>query len=526
MNEIFESILSVSFSGSVIILLVIAVRLLLRKAPRSMICLLWILAGLRLLLPFHIESNFSLQPQIQPYISQSEVQFDAAVKPDSAVIPDQLPPDITITYDDNAVTAPTIRVVDYDTIAATVWAIVACGMVGYTLVSYLLLKRKVQNASLAEDGVYESDAIDSPFLLGYIKPTIYLPEGFSHTDRQFILAHERGHIDRGDNWIKLIGFLCVSSHWFNPLVWLGYHLLCKDIEMACDEHVVKYMDLDSRKSYSAALVNCSTQRRFGACPVAFGEVSVKQRVLSVLRYRKPGFWISLACIVVAAFVAVCFLTNPITPDRPEQGTEQLKKCEDAIQMLQNADTYYMQSSFVCNDPDLLLNSSQHHYWRNGEDQMQRYETPDWEDWYLNINGQHFEKDVTIAVPPEDIPYPQWTRIAQPSEVFSHEPWIMRFEWNPDHISFLASQTQFDEEIITLSVRDPELESSYQLTFRFNAQTGVLRSICDTVTYESVGTTYTSTTTYAYFSFDKVKIDAVIQQNYLETQLQTIPNETD
>jgi beta-lactamase regulating signal transducer with metallopeptidase domain len=521
MDQLFSSILSASFHGSIIILLVLAARLVLRKAPRRTICLLWVMVGLRLLIPFQIESSFSLQPEMPQFSQQAVTPTLPEIQPDHAVIPDRLPPDVTITYDDNAVTQPTIRVVNYKAIAAIVWIAVACGMAGYTLISYLHLKRKVSGAELLEDGVYESSAIDSPFLLGYIKPNIYLPKGLSEADRGYILAHERGHMERGDNWIKLIGFVCVSIHWFNPLVWLGYHLLCRDIEMACDEYVVKHMDLDSRKGYSAALVNCSTQRRFGACPVAFGEVSIKQRVLSVLNYRKPGFWISLACVLVIGMTVACFMTNPITSEYAGPSTEYLEKCEDAVRQIQSADAYYFLDSYECNDPDVLSDSSRHHYWSSGENLMQRTETADWENWYLYVNGRHYEKDVTIAVPPEDIPYPHWTMVNQPSREFLEAPWIMRFQWNDENISFVASQTQFDEEIITLSVREMELDNSYQLTFRFNAQTGAIRSIRRTVVYESVGTTYTSTVTYAYFSFDEAEIDNMIRQNYLETQIQPI-----
>jgi beta-lactamase regulating signal transducer with metallopeptidase domain len=524
MKELLPTLLSVSLSGSVIILLVLATRLLLRSAPRSTICLLWVMAGLRLLMPFQIESPISLQPELPTaivYPSVTQPSQLAPVVPDNAVVPENLPPDVTVSYDNNAVTSPTIRRVDYGTIAITVWGLGAAALGLYTTISYWTLKRKLRSATQAEEGVYESDAIDSPFLLGYANPAIYLPTGITEADRRHILAHERSHLNRGDNWIKLVGFACVAVHWFNPLVWLGYHLLCKDIEMACDESVVRHMDLPSRKAYSSALVNCSTQRRFGACPVAFGEVSIKQRVLSVLNYRKPGFWISLACVLVIGVTVACFMTNPITSEYAGPSTEYLEKCEDAVRQIQSADAYYFLDSYECNDPDVLSDSSRHHYWSSGENLMQRTETADWENWYLYVNGRHYEKDVTIAVPPEDIPYPHWTMVNQPSREFLEAPWIMRFQWNDENISFVASQTQFDEEIITLSVREMELDNSYQLTFRFNAQTGAIRSIRRTVVYESVGTTYTSTVTYAYFSFDETEIDNMIRQNYLETQIQPI-----
>lgn len=737
MNDIFESILSVSFSGSILILVVIAARLLLRKAPRSTICLLWVMVGLRLLLPFRIESNFSLQPEVPPLVSQAGERLDTPplsnIEPDSAVVPDNLPPDVSITYNDNAVTEPVIRVVDYGAIAAGVWAVIACGVVGYTIISYGLLKRKVRGATLVEEGVLESAAIDSPFLLGYIKPAIFLPKGLGTADRPYILAHERGHMERGDNWIKLIGFLCVGLHWFNPLVWLGYHLLCKDIEMACDEYVVKYMDLDSRKGYSAALVNCSTTRRFGACPVAFGEVSVKQRVLSVLHYRKPGFWISLACVVVIGIIAGCFLTSPAsqpeetTPGTTASGehaqiTEQckraylqavgsqtyhievdtkyesrsgimdystetkflrhgddwyregiiheqnfdetvaelgyggtvykrsyenasmttitrwtstndsaelyapwtieidwnrltyreaqgalgslaysflldgkednvitfclspggrlasilhhfdlttemdtvshvtvdcefvftdeetivssiaeryqeatggyadegdiLQKCEDAIKMFQNADDYFVYVHFENNDPAVLSDDYFQDYWHSGADYLQNDRMPDAQNLCLYVNGQYFRKTISQATRQEDLSYPNWTPVEQPEVHFTGRPWVMNVRWVDAYISFLGRDIIAMDEVITVAVNDPDAEYPYQLTFRFNQESGKLNSIRMWYTYEYAGATYTSSATIEGYSFDKSDVDMTIQKYHLEAQLQTISDEMD
>lgn len=726
MKEIFVSILSAGFYGSVMILLVIAARLLLRKAPRSIMCLLWVMVGLRLLIPFQIESSFSLQPEIPQFVEQGTAPVVPDAQPDYVIVPDRLPPDVTVTYDNNAVTEPVIRVVDYGAVAAVVWSVVACGMVGYTLISYLFLKRKVSGAVLTEDGVYETEAVDSPFLLGYIRPSIYLPKGLPEDDRQYILAHERGHLERGDNWIKLVGFLCVSVHWFNPLVWLGYHLLCKDIEMACDEYVVKYMDLDSRKGYSAALVNCSTKHRFGACPVAFGEVSVKQRVLSVLRYRKPGFWISLVCLLVIGFVAGCFLTNPITEpedtdplttvpndhaqileqcegafsqfvggqayeiqvttkfesqsgimdystetqflrngddwfrryticedtfektesemaiggtvykrsisasdwtatnDSPSlsapwtmeidwenlvyQATEgalgsrgysflldgeedniitfcfdgggkltsilhtfdivtemdtishvtvncklvsndarwitktiemeyqqnaghitndtaDLQKCKEVLEIFQSQDSYYMRVHFEHNDPDILSGNSYTYYWHSGEDYLQCDWTQDWEDWCLYTQGKYYRKNVSAAMPPEELSYGNWTWVEQPEQQFSGEPWIMSVRWDEAYVTLLDADVTSMEEVITVSVDDPEAEYPYQLTFCFDRESGSINSIRLWHTYGFAGATYTSSATIESYGFDESEINATIQKYYLETQVQAILNET-
>ena len=180
-----------------------------------------------------------------------------------------------------------------------------------SLISYAHLRRQVKDARKIRGG-WECEGLETAFVLGFLKPKIYIPAGVSDNTRQQILAHERTHLDKGDHWIKLIGFLALVLHWFNPLVWVSYILLCKDIEMACDQRVVQFMDLPERKAYSAALLDCSTHKvHYAACPVAFGEVSVKYRIKSVLSYKKPAFWMSLSGVLAIAFVAVCLGTNPV-----------------------------------------------------------------------------------------------------------------------------------------------------------------------------------------------------------------------
>ena len=270
MHNFFSTVLTTSIHGSIVILVVLLLRLLLKKAPRKIICWLWVLAGIRLLLPIPIESAYSLQPhQIQ--------------------IP--LPENLT-------------------TIFTVVWIALALIIGVYSIYSYIHLRRKVLDAVKIPGG-WESDRIETAFVLGFIKPKIYIPTGMSQETRQQILAHERTHLDKGDHWIKMLGFLALAVHWFNPLVWVSYILLCKDIEMACDERVVQFMELHERKSYSSALLRCSTNRaHYAACPVAFGEISVKYRIKSILNYRKPSFWISLVAIMAFLFVGVCLMTSP------------------------------------------------------------------------------------------------------------------------------------------------------------------------------------------------------------------------
>lgn len=271
MQSLFSNLLTASVSGSIVILAVLVLRLVLRKTPKKFICILWMVAGLRLLLPVPLQSRFSLQP-------------------------------------------PTIRLPQSETLQTylvPLWCIVAVSLLCASLISYAHLRRQVKDARKIRGG-WECEGLETAFVLGFLKPKIYIPAGVSDNTRQQILAHERTHLDKGDHWIKLIGFLALVLHWFNPLVWVSYILLCKDIEMACDQRVVQFMDLPERKAYSAALLDCSTHKvHYAACPVAFGEVSVKYRIKSVLSYKKPAFWISLLGVLAIAFVAVCLGTNPV-----------------------------------------------------------------------------------------------------------------------------------------------------------------------------------------------------------------------
>lgn len=287
MERFLQNLLIASIHGSILIFAVLLLRLVLLKTPKKYICYLWLLAGIRLLLPIEIRSDLSLQPEFTLSFAKISSLKWAAVLP-------------------------------------WVWAVIAACFAIYSLISYLKLKNQVRDAIRIRGG-WESDKIETAFILGFIKPKIYIPMGMDSQSRQNILAHERTHLDKGDHWIKMIGFLALALHWFNPLVWVAYILLCKDIETACDERVIRFMELDERKAYSSALLRCSSRRaHFAASPVAFGEVSVKQRILSILKYKKPSFWLSLLGVLAFFFVAVCFLTSP-----PAAQTEVLSPEEQA-----------------------------------------------------------------------------------------------------------------------------------------------------------------------------------------------------
>lgn len=313
MVALLKSLLTMSLSGSIVILLVLALRLALKKAPARLVCLLWLLAGLRLMLPFHIQADFSLQPDVQqalqPVISNQTYTPQEYVPQDPVPAIPTVGENINVTVE-NGVTTQVRRTVDWMELAAYVWALGAAVMLVYTGVSYIKLKRQVSTAVQTADGAWECDGLSGAFILGYGKPRIYIARNLSGNDREYVLAHERTHIAWGDHWTKLIGFLCLSLHWFNPLVWLAYRLMCQDLEAACDEQVVKGYDAQQRKAYSNALLSCAGENRpVSACPIAFGEVNVKERIMKILNYRKPSFWICLLCVVAIIGAAVFFLTD-------------------------------------------------------------------------------------------------------------------------------------------------------------------------------------------------------------------------
>lgn len=316
MNTLFQNILTASFHGSIVIAAVLVLRLVLRKTPKKFICYLWMLAVLRLLMPFQIQSTLSLQPEtppmpgvrwVQPDIRQADGIREYTVE-EAENAPQPMQAERANVR--AAALQPQHEGVDWMNLIPFLWAAVGLGIIAVSVISYLHLKRQVWDAVKIPGG-WESEHIETAFVLGFIRPQIYIPMGMTKTTRNYILAHERTHMEKGDQWFKVIGFLALALHWFNPLVWLAYILLCKDIEMACDERVVQFMELDERKAYSAALLNCSTNRvHYAACPVAFGEVSVKYRIQSVLNYRKPSFWISLLGVIAIVFVTVCLVTSP------------------------------------------------------------------------------------------------------------------------------------------------------------------------------------------------------------------------
>lgn len=313
MAAVFLKLLNLSISASWLVLAVLALRLVLRRAPKWVNVLLWGIVALRLMLPFSIESAVSLIPSAET-VSPAAVQFDPAptITSGVSVIDNAVNPSLSEHF--SAVpTASVNPLYVWTEIAGWVWLIGLGAMLLYALVSYLRLRRRVSVSLPIQDHIYLCDAISSPFILGVVKPHIYLPSGLDEVQRQNVLSHERAHLARRDHWWKPLGFALLAVYWFNPVLWLAYALLCRDIELACDERVIRTMDESAVKTYSTVLLACSMLRKAAiTCPLAFGEVGVKERVKNALHYKKPAFWVVAASVAVCVVVAVCFLTNPPT----------------------------------------------------------------------------------------------------------------------------------------------------------------------------------------------------------------------
>ena len=313
MSGIFLKLLNLSISASWLVLVVLALRLVLKRAPKWVNVLLWGMVALRLMLPFSIESALSLIPSAET-LSPEVVRFDPAPTITSGVtiIDNAVNPSLSESF----AAAPLASVNPlyvWTYLAGWVWLIGLAAMLAYALVSYLRLRRRVSASIPLRENIYVCDEVPSPFILGIVRPRIYLPSALDEAQRGSVLSHERAHLARRDHWWKPLGFALLAVYWFNPLLWLAYTLLCRDIELACDERVLRGMDAGQVKAYSSALLACSVPRRMlAACPLAFGEVGVGARVKNALRYKKPAFWVVAASVAVCVVVAVCFLTNPPT----------------------------------------------------------------------------------------------------------------------------------------------------------------------------------------------------------------------
>ncbi len=310
MSEAFLKLVNMSISASWLVLTVLALRLILKKTPKWINVLLWGIVAFRLICPFSIESALSLIPSQEtispeimmdwtPEISTGIETIDRFVNP---VISSSFAPEPWASANPLQILIP---------VAANLWLLGVMIMLAYTAISYISLRSKLRMAVILRSNIFQCETVSSPFVLGIIKPRIYLPYTMDDKNLDHVVAHEMAYICRKDHWWKPLGFLLLTVYWFNPLMWVAYILLCRDIELACDEKVIAELSSEQRADYTQALVACAVNRRMiAACPLAFGEAGVKDRVKSIMNYRKPTFWIIVTALVMCVVVAICFLTDP------------------------------------------------------------------------------------------------------------------------------------------------------------------------------------------------------------------------
>lgn len=293
----FLKLANMSISASWLVLAILVLRLVLKKAPKWVNVILWGIVAVRLICPFTIESALSLIPSTQTIPMNIEMAAKPAIDSGVGVVNSMVNPMIAASFTPNpAASANPLQI--WIPLIAVIWLFGMVLMFLYTAISYWRLNRRIDTAVLYRDNIFQSERVSSPFVLGIIKPKIYLPFHMNEQDLQHVVAHEQAHILRKDHWWKPLGFLLLTVYWFNPLMWVAYVLLCRDIELACDEKVIEQLNSEQRANYTQALVASSVNRRMiSACPLAFGEVDVKERVKSIMNYRKPTFWITVVSTV-------------------------------------------------------------------------------------------------------------------------------------------------------------------------------------------------------------------------------------
>ena len=341
MTEVFVGVLNMSLMASCMIVAVLLVRLVFRRVPRALFCLLWCLVGVRLIFPVSLESQFSLVPDIMvgwsssAQIMSNQPQENGMIGNDSAEAGKPLATAennsgafVLWSEDDGKVTdllsvSPTVI-----NIAAIVWLVGAILLLGYGIVSYIWLKRRVMDAvcwkkpeevvTNWKKNIYQSEKVMSPFVLGIFCPKIYVSYDMNQEELEHIIAHEQAHIRRGDHFLKPLSFGLLAVHWYNPLIWVWFVLLCRDMELACDERVMKDMNLEQRKTYAGILLECSTKRKtMMVYPLAFGETGVATRIKNALHYKKPAFWVVAFSLIICVVLAVGFLTTPVSQQKVE-----------------------------------------------------------------------------------------------------------------------------------------------------------------------------------------------------------------
>ncbi len=332
METIFLKLLNMSITASYLVILIVLLRAIFSKAPRGMYCCLWSMVALRLLLPFSLESMLSLIPSTEPVPSEIIYTEISVITPGSTIAGQAVSPPAAQSLAP-AVGASVNPMQILVAAASWIWILGMAIMVLHALISYLKIRKRTSEA-VPGDGYFSCDHIETPFILGTLRPKIFLPSDMDAQDQFYVLAHEQAHLSRKDNLWKPLGYLLLTVYWFNPILWMAYVFFCRDIELACDEKVIRTLGSSSKKAYSQALIHCSAPKHLvAACPLAFGEVGVKKRIQTILHYRAPGFWVIVIAAVLCVLAAVCFLTDPREESRPGSVPGSTNETDGSISLI-------------------------------------------------------------------------------------------------------------------------------------------------------------------------------------------------
>lgn len=312
MESLLLKLINLSITASWLVLAVLLLRLVFRKAPKWIICFLWGLVALRLICPISIESTLSLIPSAEPLPQDILYTGVPEIHSGVEIIDNFVNPTLSSSMSPTPGASMNPAQI-WLFVLFWIWAAGAAAMLLYALISYLFLRRRVATATLLRENIKQSESVASPFVLGLFRPVIYLPYSVADEDITYVIAHEKAHIRRRDHWWKPVGFVLLALYWFNPLLWVAYELLCRDIEAACDEKVIRKMGTEDHRAYSAALLHCSVRHRvIAACPLAFGGTDVKGRIKGIMNYKKPALWVVLPAVAATMIAAICLLTVPKT----------------------------------------------------------------------------------------------------------------------------------------------------------------------------------------------------------------------
>jgi len=462
MTVVFSRICNMSLTGSVVILFVLAVRLLLKKAPKIYSYTLWAVVLFRLLCPISLSAPVSVLEISAPAVSVSQgitstVSYIPAPEPPAPM--ESIEPVETVRPEPERKPEPM-------EIAGAVWLLGMTVMALCSLVTYGKLCWNLREAVPFRKNIYLTDYVGVPFVLGLFRPRIYLPAGIPAEERRYIIAHERHHIRRGDHITKWLAYLALCLHWFNPLVWLAFVLAGKDMEMSCDEAVIRRLGPRIRADYSASLLRLSTGRKvIGGTPLSFGEGDPKGRIQNMARWKKPKLWISVTCILLCIVILVVCAVNPEGKEIKTLSRDSLASCEKVLTLMQSAENCYI-NVYGTTDGELSQGSPHERYWKHGEDWMQIKNTWDSVFAYLYRDGVYYDTVGTAGVENGHILWKVGTNRG------NRKPWLLEFRWDEEKVELLERYKDEEGTHILLNIAEPitgadAAADSYTVEFTFH-----------------------------------------------------------